>query len=156
VICRLRNLLRCDRGGAAIEFAVLAPLLFTMLLGVLQIGISLQSYNALRGIAADVSRHVAVEYQNANQMPDEQIRLYGTSVAVQPPYMLDSERVIVSVAPAPVQRIPGAREMTFTVAYSIPSVLSIIDLPEVTVSFTRPIFVPAQPVPTPAGESQVS
>ena len=149
MIRRLGALHRCTRGSVLIEFAVLGPLLFTLLLAVFQFGLGLQSYNALRGVTADVARHVEVEYQKAENtsnprpMSEEDIRLYATRVATQAPYLLDRRRVTVSVAPAAAQRIADARELTFRVIYVVPSVLSFIDLPEITVQFTRPIFVPA-------------
>jgi Flp pilus assembly protein TadG len=133
---------RSCSGSAAVEFALLAPLFFALLFGVLQVGFGLQGYNAVRGVAADVGRHVAVEYQNANRMTLEQIRLYGTATAVQAPYLLNSERVTVTVTTAPVQRIAGARELTFTIAYAVPNVLHFINLADITIRYTRPIFVP--------------
>ena len=44
----LRRLRRDDRGAAIIEFALLAPVLLGLMLGVLQMGLQMQSFNALR------------------------------------------------------------------------------------------------------------
>lgn len=140
---RPASLRDCRRAAAAIEFALLAPLLFAMLLGVLQIGLGMQSYNALRGIAADVARHVVVEYQKDNRLTEEQVRLFGTATAVQAPYLLDSQRISVSVDPAAVQRVAGARELSLTVSYRVPNIMQVIGLPDVTIRFSRPIFVAA-------------
>ena len=49
-----RRLRANARGAVAIEFALLGPAFIVMLLGVLQVGIGLQSYNALRNASADV------------------------------------------------------------------------------------------------------
>jgi Flp pilus assembly protein TadG len=124
-----------------VEFALLGPLMITMLLGVVQIGIGMQSYNALRGIAADVGRHVAVEYQKSNRLTNTQVRQLGEATAVQPPYLLDGSALTVNVADASPQRVAGAKEITFTVTYTVPSVLAIIDLPNFNIRFSRPIFV---------------
>ena len=49
------------QGSVAIEFALIGPVFLTMFLGVLQIGIGMQNYNALRGISADVARYAVVK-----------------------------------------------------------------------------------------------
>lgn len=141
MIALARRLRQAEEGTPAIEFALLAPLFFVMLFGVLQIGLWMHAYNALRGVTADVSRHVLVESQKANPISDEQIRLYGTATAVQAPYLLASDRVTVGVTAAAEQRVTGARELRFSISYVVPGVLEIINLPEVTVSFSRPIFI---------------
>jgi Flp pilus assembly pilin Flp len=143
MIAGTQRLRQAEDGTAAIEFALLAPVFFVMLFGVLQIGLWMQAHNALRGVAADVSRHVLVESQKANPMSNEQIRLYGTATAVRAPYLLASDRVTVSIVAAAEQRVTGARELRFSISYVVPGVLEIIDLPEVTVSFSRPVFVAA-------------
>lgn len=129
----------------AVEFALLGPVLIALLLGVLQVGTGMQNYNALRGIAADVGRHVVVEYQKSNELTNAQVRQIGQATAVQAPYMLDSDSVRVEVGDAATQRVAGAREITFTITYTVPSVLAIIDLPSFTIRFSRPIFVAAAP-----------
>jgi len=130
-------------GSVAVEFGLLGPLLIAMLLGVLQIGIGMQNYNALRGVAADVARVVTVEYQKSNELTNTQVQQLGQATAVQAPYLLDVESLDVSVADAAVQRVAGAKELTFTVTYTVPTLLTIIDLPAFNIRYTRPIFVPA-------------
>lgn len=139
------------RGSAAVEFALLAPVMFVLLLGVMQIGVAMQNYNALRGITADMARTVTVEYQKSNPLTNAQIEALGTATAVQPPYMLDNDSVVVSVVDAVPQRIAGARELRFTIRYTVPSVLALIDLPSVPIRYSRPIFVAVEVPGTAAG-----
>lgn len=135
------DLRRSTAGSAAVEFALLAPLLFALLLGVFQIGMGMQAYNALRSIAADTGRNVAVEFQKSNPLSNAQVQQIGTATAVQAPYMLDSANVVVTAVNATPQRVAGAREITLTINYTVPSVLRVIGLPPVNIRYSRPIFV---------------
>jgi Flp pilus assembly protein TadG len=140
----------CANGATTIEFAILAPVMFVMLLGVLQVGMAMQSYNSLRGIAADIARIVAVEYQKSNELTNAQIQILGTTTAIQAPYLLDNESVLVTVSDADPQRVPDAKELALTISYTVPSVLTFIDLPSTTIRYKYPIFV-AIDEPDPVG-----
>lgn len=136
--------LRGDRqGSVAIEFALIGPVFITMFLGVLQIGIGMQNYNAMRGISADVARYAVVNYQTANRLTTSQLEDYARSVAAAPPYGLTRNRLTASVALATTQRVAGATEYTMTLDYTVPSVLGIMGMRDIPLSFDRPIFVVA-------------
>jgi Flp pilus assembly protein TadG len=139
----ITELRRSRDGSAAVEFALLAPMMFAMLFGVLQIGVTMRAYNALRSISADVGRQVLVEYQNNNHLTNAQIQQLGRAAAVTPPYMLDNTNVNVNVVDAAAQRVSGAREITFSITYTIPSLVSVLHFPSLNIAFSRPIFVPA-------------
>jgi len=136
--------LRGDRqGSVAIEFALIGPVFITMFLGVLQIGIGMQNYNAMRGISADVARYAVVNYQTANRLTTSQLEDYARSVAAAPPYGLTRSRLTASVALATTQRVAGATEYTMTLDYTVPSVLGIMGMQDIPLSYDRPIFVVA-------------
>jgi Flp pilus assembly protein TadG len=137
------RLVEASQGAVAVEFALLAPLVFALSFGVIQVGFAMQAYNALRGVAADVSRHVAVEDQNSNSLTPEQIRLYATATAVQPPYLLNGERVTVTVESSSSRRVAGVRELSVSVTYAVPNVLGALNLPDLTIRYAQPIFVKA-------------
>jgi Flp pilus assembly protein TadG len=132
---------RNSQGAAAIELAFVAPALLGMLLGVFQIGMTMQSYNALRGATADVARFAAVNYQTANKLSDLQLTNYARSVATGDEYGLTPSRIAVSVIDAPNQRISGATEKTITYSYLSPTVLSVLGLPDFTITYSRPVFL---------------
>lgn len=52
----LRGLRRCRRGGAAVEFALVAPVLLLLLGGILAFGVFLGAANTLRQLAAEAAR----------------------------------------------------------------------------------------------------
>lgn len=137
-LCSLR---RDDRGSAAVEFALIGPALIGMMFGVLQVGIGMQNYNALRGAAGDVARYAVVNYQTANRLTDTQLTNYARTVATGSPYGLISDRLTASVAPATTQRVAGATEMTITYSYAVPTVLAVIGVGDIPISYSRPIFL---------------
>jgi Flp pilus assembly protein TadG len=51
---------RRQRGAAAVEFAIVAPLLFMILLGIVDVGNMLFVYNSMLNAARETSRSVAV------------------------------------------------------------------------------------------------
>ena len=56
----LRGLWRDQRGASAVEFALIAPLLFTMLLGTIQYGSLFLVQNRMVDTARDTARRLAV------------------------------------------------------------------------------------------------
>lgn len=138
---RFSRLLRASDGSALVEFAILAPAILSMMLGVFQIGIGMQNYNALRAVAADTARYSVVNYQTANKLSHTQLRNYARSIASAAPYGLLADRFDATVSQAATQRVAGATEMTITVTYDVPTVLSVIGIDDIPLSFSRPIFV---------------
>ena len=55
-----------------------------MMLGVFQIGIGMQNYNAMRSVASDVMRYAVVNYQTNNDLTDQQLRDYARSFTRYP------------------------------------------------------------------------
>lgn len=128
------------KGGAAVEFALLAPMFFLLLLGVLQAGVYLQNYNAVQSLASDGARYVMVEYQKENTLTDEQIRTVLLGEAVNAPYMLDSDRLNITVDRTGTSRVSGAVEIDLTLDYVTSDFLP-ITLPGATISYSRPVWV---------------
>jgi len=138
---RFLHRVRRDKAGVAtLEFALLGPALIIMLMGVLQIGIGLQNYNALRNVSADVSRHAMIQYATGNKLSNEQLKDYTTSVAQSAPYLLNS-LMTVTVTDAATPQIAGIKEKTLRIEYRIPSILSSMGLNGPIISYTRPMFL---------------
>jgi len=135
---RLRN---ADAGSAAVEFALIGPALIAMLLGVVQVGIAMQNYNALRGISSDMARYSMVQYQTGNKLSDGQLTAYARSIATQSPYSLDGVRLTTQILTPATQRVTGATEKTIVLTYTVPSFLSVIGIGDVPISYSRPVFL---------------
>ena len=86
------RLLQNASGAVAVEFALIGPLLIAMMLGVFQVGMGMQNYNALRAISADMARYAVVSYQSGNEIDNDAIRFHGRSIATRSPYSLESAR----------------------------------------------------------------
>lgn len=142
MIARLiRRLYGDERASTIVEFGLLAPALFAMLFGVLQIGLGMQAYNALRAIAGDTARHAVTSYQINTNPSMTILESYGRTVATKSPYGLQSENLTLRVTQAAVQRVDGARELRFHIRYNVPSILTVIGIEHIPIAYTRPIFV---------------
>lgn len=139
----LRRLFADDRASVVVEFGLIAPAFLTMLLGVFQVGIWMQSYNAMRDSIAETARDISVEYQTDNKLTDSQIQDVALAVATTKPYMLDVDntKVTVDKAGAPAQLIPGTRKMTLTIDYQTPSFLGVIGIDGPKLEYSRSLFV---------------
>ena len=133
--------LAADREGSAIvEFGILAPAILTLFVGILQVGMWMQSYNALRSVAADTGRYVAVEYQKSNQITNVSMALWAREHAIDD-YMFQDAKLSTDVSDAATQSIAGVTEKTLTLNYTMPSIFGIAGIGEIPVTFQRPIFV---------------
>ena len=135
---RLRS--SCD-GSVLTEFALLGPTVMALMLGVFQIGIGMQNYNAMRSVASDVMRYAVVNYQTNNDLGNQQLRDYARSLAVKNPYRLESARLAVTVSTVATPRVAGALEKTISFTYSVPTVLSIIGFGDFPISYSQPLFL---------------
>ena len=139
---RLAAAWRADqRGSTIIEFAALAPVICGLLLGILQLGIQMQNYNALRSATADIARYTEVEYQKTNRLTNDQIRTRAVAFAVNPPYSLDIDDLAVTIASGP-SEMSGATKITVTLAYQLPNYLGFLNVSAPRLVYTRPIYVP--------------
>lgn len=138
---RLASLLRKTDGSVAIEFAILGPVLITMLFGVLQIGLGMQQYNALRSIAAETARYAAVERQKGVTYTATDVANRARTIATGAPYGLLGTRLTTAAPTATTQRVAGATEYTLTISYNVQSFLGIMGMADIPITFSRPVFV---------------
>ena len=115
-------------------------MLFTMMLGVLQVGTGMQAYNAMRSAAADTARYAVIERQKGNTKTDTQLSAQARTIATALPYSLHTADLTATVAAVGTSRVAGASEKTLTYTYTVSSVLAIIDIPGVSLTYSRPIF----------------
>lgn len=134
--------LRCrQEGSVVIEFALLGPVLLVMFMGVLQVGLGMQNYNALRGLSGDVARYAVVNYQTGVRPNTETMENWADARASAPPYGLTAAQFSSSITTAGAQRVAGATEYTITLTYAVPTVLGIIGIPDIPLTYSRPVFV---------------
>lgn len=143
------------RGVTAIETAILLPVLITMLIGVLQIGLYLQAQNAVRSVGGEMSRFMAVESQKHNQVTNQQIRDTALGIAVSPPYILKSSQLDIEVADSTTQNIDRVRQIDVTMTYSVPNILGFADWGVMNIDYTRKAFIPTEPPPADEGSGDL-
>ena len=137
----LRKFLLDEDGGAAVEFALIIPAFLAAVMGVFLTGIYMQNYNAVRSVASDVQREIAVSYQRGNELNESQIAAITRGIAVNPPYLLKTNRLTVTAPDATSSRVTGAKEINFRVTYRMETILPFIDLDAFELTYSRPIFV---------------
>ena len=141
---RFIKTLRNDHNGtSAIEFALITPMLFVMMLGTLQMGLWMHGYNGLRTVAAEASRHATVQYQRGNRMTNFQVADWARTHARRSASILNGGTVSTSVIDDANQNIPGVTRKTLTVNYRLASFMGMIGIEALNLSFSRPIFVKA-------------
>lgn len=138
---RTAQRIRRDHSGSVIiEFAILAPIVVTLFLGILQVGMWMQSYNALRSLAADTSRYVAIKYQKSENITNIDMALWAKDRGSDH-YLFRYDDLVPDVSDAANQQITGVTEKTLTLTYKYKSYLSVIGIGDADVTLSRPIFV---------------
>ena len=137
-----KRLAKSRSGAAAVEFAIIGPFLITAMLGVFQIGLGMQNYNALRAVSAEMARYTLINYQSGNPIDNTLIRLHGRALAKDPPYNLHSDLLEVTVTTAATPRLADTIEKTIALRYRVPTMLSIINFKEVPLEYTRTVVLP--------------
>jgi len=136
----VRRLLGDRAGAAAIEFALLAPVFIALMMGVVEVGIYMQNYNAVRSLASDASRFAAVEYQKSNKLDATALEANIEAMGQSSPYNLIASQLTVSVNEVS-SRVNGAKEFQLDIAYDLPNIIGGTSIDDITLNYSRPIFV---------------
>ena len=134
------TLWRDMQGAALVEFALLAPVIFALMIGVLQVGLHMLAYNAVRSVASDTARYTIVEYQKNLKITAGDIEGQATRYAVQAPYTLDQSN-LTTTATKPVSDIAGTTKFLLTITYDPDNMLGFFGIGSPTITVTRPIYV---------------
>ena len=154
-LCRLTA---NERGASAVEFALLAPVFISLMLGVVEVGMYMQNYSAVRSLASDASRFAAVEYQKNNVITEDVLEANIKAIGVASPYALNDARLTVTVAEVSPARVNGAREFDLDISYALPDIIGGTTIDDFAVTYSRSLFVldgstpspTATPTPTPS------
>jgi Flp pilus assembly protein TadG len=136
----VRKLTRDCRGSVIVEFAIIAPVLLTLLMGVMTMGLHMFSANALQSAGSDTARWAVVEYQKGNRVSAEQISDKLTAVAITPPYSLDINRLDVTAQPVTTD-ITGTIKFEVTLAYTPYNPLEFAGIGSPRIGSTRVFYV---------------
>ena len=93
---RIRRRIRPERGAAAVEFAIVAPLLFILVFGIIDFGFGFHAWNAIENSAREGARLGATDASLTNKVGDITARVQnGTSFLTGP------VNVVVTCSPNP-------------------------------------------------------
>ncbi|TCJ32287.1 TadE/TadG family type IV pilus assembly protein [Parafrankia sp. BMG5.11] len=135
------QILRSDRRGAAlVEFALISPILITMLLGVVQIGTWVQAYNSVRNVVNDTTRFAMVEYQRGNKISDEAIADRASAIAVSGKYNLDAGLVIPAVTTKSTE-VDGIKQRRLVISYKAPEFMPFVSALSPNIQYGRDIYL---------------
>ncbi|WP_324073453.1 MAG: TadE/TadG family type IV pilus assembly protein [Erythrobacter sp.] len=134
-------LLRDERGSMVVEFGLLAPVFLMLVFGMLQVAFYMQHLNAVQSLASDGARFVMIEYQKNNPLSNDQIREVLLSRATSQQYLLDTDRVQITVDRSGASRVTGATEIDLTVNYTLENFIPGVTLPLSVISYTRSVWV---------------
>ena len=112
-----RGIFSDNRGSALIEFAILAPALIGMMMGILYVGVQMMSYNSIRAVSSDIARYTLVEYQKPNRITMADIHEQAIAIASNAPYSLDPNDLDIAVT-RPDTDINGTIKYTATITYT--------------------------------------
>ena len=114
--------------------------MLAMLFGVLAMGMQMQSYNALRGIAYDVNRYTVIEYQKANELDESQIEEVAASIGRSSPYGLSADRMDATVVEEDTG-VVGAKKFVLTLSYTPTDIVKVLNIRPPTIIQTESIIV---------------
>lgn len=102
---------RSDRGQTAVEFALIAPMLIALLLGIVQAGIAFHNYITITDAARAAARTAITA--RIQGLTGSDITNAATAAAPD----LDPSKLAVTVDPANPGSVAGGSTVTVTVAY---------------------------------------
>jgi Flp pilus assembly protein TadG len=79
VVSRIRRRIRPERGAAAVEFAIVAPLLFMLVFGIIDFGFGFHSWNAIENAAREGARVGATDASPTNKVTDITARVQSAT-----------------------------------------------------------------------------
>jgi len=125
-----RHKLRSDHGQTAVEFALVAPILIALLLGIVQAGIAFHDYLSVTDAARAVARKaILVRFTPLTQANID-------SIADNASPDLDPQKLTTTVTPDPTDPIPWDAGSTITVTVTYPYHLQLFGIPVVDGTLT--------------------
>lgn len=133
--------IQADRTGAAlVEFALVAPMFIVALLGVVQAGLYVQNYNAVRNVVGDAARFAEVEYQKGNKLDSDMLQDRVQAIAASGLYNLPDTSTLITVTEA-ATRISGVREMTISINANPPVLVPWVAGYTPQIDYSRDVFL---------------
>ena len=137
----LKRLSRNAAGSSAVEFALIAPVFITLMFGVVEVGIYMQNYNAVRSLGSDAARFATVEYQKNNKLSETTLEDNIKTKGLGSPYNLAASRLTVDVNEVTPSPVNGARQFDLDLSYALPDIVQGTTIDNITITYSRQLFV---------------
>ena len=139
----LKRLIGHAGGVAAVEFALVAPLVIGLMMGMFQVSIAMYNYNSLRGAVDETARYAIVQFQKEERDDEQALDTKARAIATSSAYNLDPAKlgdnpIVVLLDDS---RVAGALEATITMEYEVPSVARMIGMGDIHLRYSRPVFL---------------
>lgn len=135
-----------DESGSAItEFAICAPAILILLLGVFQIAFAVHAKNSMQSVIGEVGRNVAVGYLNSETelFGEGQVELLLTSTATNAIYRLNSDE-IVATAEIVDSEYTDIKELTMKINYNVPMFIPLPSMDQIQLEARRTVYIAAR------------
>ena len=133
---RTVRLLADRRGAGAVEFALIAPALFMIIIGIAQLGTLFFAKAALRNVVAEGGRFANISPRPTNAQIQEKIRTARFGLSAQR----------LSAATLVAGKSDNADYLDISMSYTVPLNFVFVKVAPVTLRETRRVFV--YPLPT--------
>lgn len=127
----MRTLARDHRGVSAVEFALIAPVLLLMIVGLAQLGVLFMANAGLRNAVAEGARYATIYPRPSNAQIRQ--RIADSRFGLDPRY-LGTPEISYGIA-------DGANYADITVRYSVPLDFVFFTVPGVTLTEARRAFI---------------
>ncbi len=140
-----------ESGSVITEFAICAPALLVLLLGIFQVGFAVQAKNSMQSVIGEVGRNVAVAYLNSETeiFSEGQVELLLTNTATNAAYRLNGENIEVDAAIVD-SDYTGIKKLTLQINYGVPMFMPLGSMDQIDLEASRTVYIADRSVsPTP-------
>ncbi len=138
----LKKMGQSESGSVITEFAICAPALLVLLLGVFQVGFAVQAKNSMQSVIGEVGRNVAVAYLNSETeiFSEGQVELLLSNTATNAAYKLNGNNIAVD-AEIVDSEYAGIKELTLQINYGVPMFMPLGSMDQINLEARRTVYI---------------
>lgn len=132
-------------GSVITEFAICAPVVMMLLLGVFQVGIAVQAKNSIQSVIGEVGRNVAVGYLNSETelFGEGQVELLLTNTATNSAYKLKSDNIVVDAVIVD-SDYANVKKLKMQINYTVPMFMPLGSMDGINLEANRTMYIAAR------------
>ena len=130
--------MKSEKGQAAVEFALILPILILLICGVIDFGRMLYTANSLTTVCERAARYASIDY--ATKQDKEVIRTYINDTLIPPGIdKIETDGVTDPLDVQPIPRVSGGTvtvKITYTMTYITPFISNLLSATTKTMNFS--------------------